>query len=220
MRSAELAPTAPKFRAASSGVAHVGHRLAAEVGTAQVGQHLGRRNGRAVEPATGLHLHEGGVVLEARRVGAAQLHLHVGIDDAGRKRRDFGAVDPQRFFERLRPFEPVEDDYLAYTYNRFQACRFGLDGEVVDPLTAEHRPQRELIAQTIEDVEMHAIELRAERGLNLLRRALATPDGSDATWLRNAQTRAQYLPEVVRQQCLRFEGAGPALGSAARAQAP
>ena len=29
-----------------------------------------------------------------------------------------------------RPFEPVEDDYLAYTYNRFQACRFGLAGEV------------------------------------------------------------------------------------------
>ena len=154
-----------------------------------------------------IQLHEGGVVLEARRVGAAQLHLHVGIDDAGRKRRDLGAVDPRRIFERLRPFEPVEDDDVAYTYNRFQACRFDLDGEVVDPLTAEHRPLRELIAQTIKDVEMYAIELRAERGLNLLRRALATPDGSDAIWLRNAQTREQYLAEVVRPQCLRFYGA-------------
>ena len=106
-----------------------------------------------------------------------------------------------------KPFEPVEDDYLAYTYNRFQACRFGLDGEVVDPLTAEHRPLRELIAQTIKDVELHAIELRAERGLTLLREALTAGNGSDAAWLRSAQASEQYLPEVVRQQCLRFEGA-------------
>ena len=105
-----------------------------------------------------------------------------------------------------KPFEPVEDDYLAYTYNRFQACRFGLDGEVVNPLTAEHRPLRDLIAQTIKDVELHAIELRAEKGLMLLREALRADPGTDADWLRNAQASEQYLPEVVRQQCLRFEG--------------
>jgi len=96
-----------------------------------------------------------------------------------------------------RPFEPNEDDYLVYTYNRFQACRFGLDGVVVEPRTAEHRPLRELIAQTIKDVEMHAIELRAERGLALLREVLVAEDGSDAAWLRSAQAREQYLPEVV-----------------------
>jgi glutamate---cysteine ligase / carboxylate-amine ligase len=106
-----------------------------------------------------------------------------------------------------RPFEPQEDDYLAYTYNRFQACRFGLDGEVVDPSTAEHRPLRELILQTLQDVEMHAIELHAERGLLLLRDLLTRGEPSDADWLRGVQQREQYLPEVVRRQCLRFEGA-------------
>lgn len=105
-----------------------------------------------------------------------------------------------------RPFEPHEDDYLAYNYNRFQACRFGLDGEVVDPHTAEHRPLRELITQTLVAVEQHATELQAERGLTSLREALAAPEGSDAAWLRGVQSREQYLPEVVRQQCLRFEG--------------
>ena len=111
-----------------------------------------------------------------------------------------------RWLVKERPLEPQEDDYLAYTYNLFQACRFGLDGEVVDPITAVHRPLRELIAETIDAVEMHAIELHAERGLTLLKQALVQPCGTDAAWLREIQAREQYLPEVVRQQCLRFEG--------------
>lgn len=108
-----------------------------------------------------------------------------------------------------KPFQPEDDDYLAYSYNRFQACRFGLDGEVVDPRTAEHKPLRQLIAQTLQDVEMHAIELRAEKGLLLLRDQLTRDQPSDAGWLRSVQQRERYLPEVVRQQCLRFEGVRP-----------
>ncbi|MCP5939892.1 glutamate--cysteine ligase, partial [Klebsiella pneumoniae] len=86
-------------------------------------------------------------------------------------------------------FEPQDDDYLVYTYNRFQACRFGLDGEVVDPRTAEHKPLRQLIAQTLQQVEMHAIELRAEKGLLLLRDQLTRDQPSDAGWLRATQQR-------------------------------
>jgi len=105
-----------------------------------------------------------------------------------------------------RPFEPQEDDYLTYTYNRFQACRFGLDGVVVDPRTAEHQSLRTLIAQTLADVEMHAIELHAERGLALIREQIAGEPGTDAGWLRAVQAQQQFLPELVRRQCLRFEG--------------
>jgi carboxylate-amine ligase len=107
-----------------------------------------------------------------------------------------------------KPFEPQEDDYLAYTYNRFQACRFGLDGEVVDPATAERRVLRELIRETIHNVELQAIELHAERGLQLLLASLDSAEGSDAAWLRSVQQREQFLPEMVRQQCARFEGTG------------
>jgi carboxylate-amine ligase len=110
-----------------------------------------------------------------------------------------------RWLVKERPFEPQEDDYLAYTYNRFQACRFGLDGEVVDPITTEHRPLRALVGETIAAVEMHAIELHAERGLALLKEALVSDVGTDAAWLRAVQAKEQYLPEVVRQQCSRFE---------------
>jgi glutamate---cysteine ligase / carboxylate-amine ligase len=104
-----------------------------------------------------------------------------------------------------RPIEPHEDDYLAYSYNRFQACRYGLDGVVVDPRTAEHRPLRQLIVETLQRVEGHAIDLRADAGLALLKRQLTTEPASDAAWLRAQQRGEQFLPEVVRQACVAFE---------------
>jgi carboxylate-amine ligase len=55
-----------------------------------------------------------------------------------------------------------EDDYLPYTFNRFQACRFGLDGTYVDPSTGEHRTLREDILASFNRLEGHAIDLGAE----------------------------------------------------------
>jgi carboxylate-amine ligase len=111
-----------------------------------------------------------------------------------------------RWLALERPVQPHEDDYLAYTYNRFQACRFGLEGVVVDSRTAEHRPIKALILETIARVEGHAIDLQAEAGLRYLRSLINMDQCSDAKWLRDTQTREQFLPEVVRQQCLRFAG--------------
>jgi glutamate---cysteine ligase / carboxylate-amine ligase len=108
-----------------------------------------------------------------------------------------------------RPMQPHEDDYLAYTYNRFQACRFGLDGALVDPRSdsSEPVPLRQLIAKTLQVVESHAIALKAEAGLATIRSAIAEGAVTDADWLRGVQATEQFLPEVVRRQCLRFEGA-------------
>ncbi|MCW5633362.1 MAG: glutamate--cysteine ligase [Rubrivivax sp.] len=110
---------------------------------------------------------------------------------------------------RLRseqPFELHEDDYLPYTFNRFQACRFGLDGDYVDPTTGEHRLLRDAVRDTFRDIEPHAVELQAEPALRLLR-AEVEGHGNDATWLRQLHEREQLLPEVVRQQARRWAGA-------------
>jgi carboxylate-amine ligase len=107
-----------------------------------------------------------------------------------------------------RPFELREDDYLPYTFNRFQACRFGLDGLFVDPSTGEHRRLRDDIETTLTALETHAMELGAEDALRFIRDELAG-DGNDATWLRGVQEREHLLPETVRQQCVRWER-GPA----------
>jgi len=50
---------------------------------------------------------------------------------------------------------PVEDDYLVYNYNRFQACRFGLDGSITHPKTYENVPMREDILSTLEKMLPH-----------------------------------------------------------------
>jgi glutamate---cysteine ligase / carboxylate-amine ligase len=107
-----------------------------------------------------------------------------------------------------RPLQPQEDDYLAYNYNRFQACRFGLDGQVVDATAphAEPVPLREAIANTLQQIEPHAMDLKAEAGLTFIRQAIAPGALTDADWLRGVQAQEQFLPEVVRRQCGRFEG--------------
>ncbi len=108
-----------------------------------------------------------------------------------------------RWITHERPFLPSEDDYLVYTFNRFQACRFGFDGTFVDPGSHEHRPLRDEILQTIERLEPHAIALKAEEALRLLRDDVRSR-GNDASWVRGVYEREKSFPEVVRQACLRF----------------
>ena len=106
---------------------------------------------------------------------------------------------------RDEPFMPNEDDYLVYTYNRFQACRFGLDAVYVDPATGEHLALRDHIRQTLDLIAPHAALLGAEAGLALLRTEVEQ-DRNDARWLRERQSQEQLLAEVIRQAAGRFRG--------------
>jgi len=100
-----------------------------------------------------------------------------------------------------RPFQPSEDDYLVYTFNRFQACRFGLDGTYVDPATHELRKLQDDILATLARIEQHAVELEADGACLAILDRVKTRQ-SDSGWLRQLQAREHSLPEVVRQQCL------------------
>ncbi|HCY17207.1 MAG: glutamate--cysteine ligase [Curvibacter sp. GWA2_64_110] len=107
------------------------------------------------------------------------------------------------WFLQERPFMPTEDDYLVYTYNRFQACRFGLDAVYVDPASGEHLPLREHILQTIDQIESHGVSLGAQSGIELLRRSTASGH-NEARWLRECQARELLLAEVTRQASNQF----------------
>lgn len=109
------------------------------------------------------------------------------------------------WFLHEEPFIPEEDDYLVYTYNRFQACRFGLEAVYVDPASGEHKPLKEHLVETLDRISTYATTPGADAALALLRND-ATRSANDASWLREVQAREQFLGEVTRQAGLRFRG--------------
>lgn len=109
------------------------------------------------------------------------------------------------WFLEEQPFMPQEDDYMVYTYNRFQACRFGLEAVYVEPETGEHLPLREHILHTIERIAPHARALGAAGAVDRLRES-AEAGSNDARWLRDTQAHERLLAEMVRQAAERFRG--------------
>ncbi len=109
------------------------------------------------------------------------------------------------WFLAEQPFMPDEDDYLAYTTNRFQACRFGLEANYVDAATGSHMPLRDHILLTMHQVQRHAESQGAAAALHLLRGDV-TAGQNDARWLRDRQHEEQLLAEVTRQAARRFRG--------------
>ena len=77
---------------------------------------------------------------------------------------------------------PAEDDYLVYNYNRFQACRFGLEGAITHPKTYESMAMRDDILATLDQMLPHAEALGSVDALRHL--AAAVEGGSDAAILR------------------------------------
>jgi carboxylate-amine ligase len=98
---------------------------------------------------------------------------------------------------------PKEDDYLVYTFNRFEACRFGLAGTCIDPQTGERRTISEDIIHTLERIAPHADALASGNALEEIG-AIARGQVNDATWLRNVVKQEKSLHEAVRQQCLQW----------------
>ncbi|MEW6371072.1 MAG: YbdK family carboxylate-amine ligase [Pseudomonadota bacterium] len=99
---------------------------------------------------------------------------------------------------------PVEDDYLVYNYNRFQACRFGLDGAITHPKTYETVSLREDILTTLRKMEPHAEKLGSLDALQHL--AAAAAGGSDATLLRQQYEREGSVEAIVHAAINWFRG--------------
>ncbi len=106
--------------------------------------------------------------------------------------------------ERAR-YMPQEDDYLVYNYNRFQACRFGLDGIVVDPRSYEQRPLRDDIRATMDRIAPAVRELGSEKMMAVIERVLV--HGNDAARLRSLHAEQGSLEGLVEQavRCFRAD---------------
>jgi carboxylate-amine ligase len=102
----------------------------------------------------------------------------------------------RHLLQRTEPM-PAEDDYLVYTYNRFQACRFGLDGMMVNPKTREQISIREDILSTLRVLQPHALALNSLAALDEIERT-AGHEGNHATWLRQRFAEHGSVQGVVR----------------------
>jgi carboxylate-amine ligase len=105
-----------------------------------------------------------------------------------------------KYFFDNRSLQPKQDVYLTYSYNRFQACRFGLAGALIDPC-GEHGQVsiRDDLLQTLDMLADTATELGTADSIERLReRALA--NRSDAGWLRAHYENSGSLSDVVRRQ--------------------
>jgi glutamate---cysteine ligase / carboxylate-amine ligase len=103
----------------------------------------------------------------------------------------------KRLLERVEP-PPADDDYLVYTFNRFQACRFGLDGMMIHPQTLEKRSIREDILATLRTLEPHGSALESLVALEEIERC-AAHDGNHATHLRRVFTRTRNVQSMVQE---------------------
>ncbi len=99
---------------------------------------------------------------------------------------------------------PAEDDYLVYNFNRFQACRFGLDGEITNPKTYETMSLREDILTTLRKMERHGEALGSLGALRHL--SGVAQDASDATILRREYEMQGSAEGMVNAAIGRFRG--------------
>jgi carboxylate-amine ligase len=98
-----------------------------------------------------------------------------------------------------RPLPPSREVYMLHNHNRFQACRYGMEGEFIDAYSGNHVKLREDILETIARISLHAAELGSNAVIHKLAEDVAG-GRSDAGWLRQVFRERGSLNDVVRLQ--------------------
>lgn len=99
-----------------------------------------------------------------------------------------------------RPFKHQERDYLLYKFNRFQACRFGLEGILTDVHTGEHRTISDDTLRLLENVAPSADKLGAASAIEALIRQVKN-GVNEAQTMRNFVAEGGSLIGLVKKHC-------------------
>ena len=92
----------------------------------------------------------------------------------------------------------------VYGYNRFQACRFGFEGVIVDADRNRHVRIRDDMMETLERLAPRAAELGTALPLLALAGTSAR-ESNDSRWLRERYVETKSLTDVVRLQAKRWK---------------
>ncbi len=105
-----------------------------------------------------------------------------------------------------RPRQPARAVYLVNSYNRFEACRFGYRGEMVEPYESRKKKIGDDILDAIAAAMPHAERLGGGAALAELAGDVRR-EYSDAGWLRARHKASGSLADVVRESSARWSGA-------------
>lgn len=100
-----------------------------------------------------------------------------------------------------------EDIYLAYSYNRFQACRFGLEAQLIDVASAAAVPLHRDVLDTVERCRPYAQRLGSAEALDAIE-ALVRAHGNHARWQRETYQQSGSLAEVVLRSAALWSARG------------
>jgi len=108
--------------------------------------------------------------------------------------------------ERAQPAKRAV--YLVNSFNRFEAARFGLRGQIIDPFAEKKRPLADDILDSIAGVMPHAAALGSADALAALA-ADVRAGYSDAGWLRERFAANKSLAHTVRESAALWAGDKP-----------
>ncbi|MFZ5539677.1 MAG: YbdK family carboxylate-amine ligase [Pseudomonadota bacterium] len=98
-----------------------------------------------------------------------------------------------------------EDIYLTYSYNRFQACRFGLEAQLIDVASGAAIPLHRDVLDTVERCRPYAQRLECTEALDAIE-ALVRAHGNHARWQRETYQQSRSLAEVVLRSASLWSG--------------
>jgi carboxylate-amine ligase len=103
-----------------------------------------------------------------------------------------------------RSLEPSRTTYLVNSFNRFEACRYGFRGTLVDPYAARKVGIGEDIVDTAARIAPYAERLGCRALVEELAAAVHSGE-SESAWLRARLAARGSLAHVVRDACARWE---------------
>ena len=107
------------------------------------------------------------------------------------------------FLLKERPIQLSPSIYDLYNYNRFQACRYGFDGEFIHPVSLEKKTVLEDIIETIGTIEHYANKLNSMAFISQLMDDVINKK-NDAALMRQFYDDTNSLVKLVEKQCKIF----------------
>lgn len=103
-----------------------------------------------------------------------------------------------------RPFKLSQDVYYLYEYNRYEAIRYGFEGELIIPETAQTISIADDIMNTLKKIMPYAQRNGGDVYINKILMEDVRTKRNDASLLKDIRLKTDSLSDVVEEQCLRW----------------